>query len=146
MRRGARARTLLGAPALSAFLCACGSGGTPAPATVAATPVAECGHTLSTSAAAIAVRDVSSGTASIPSGSLGTDGRPIVLRFSTGCDTGIVVVNRTPEILRVGAVVMGNVSGVVAALVYGVSPGTGELALIHPAGPTTVVRITVTRG
>jgi hypothetical protein len=112
----------------------------------AATPLAECGHVMYSGAEGILLRDVSSGSVDLPARVLGTDGRPIALRLSSTCSTGVVVVNRSPGILRVGGVVTGNMSGVVAALVYGVGPGTGELMVLQPSGRQSLIRIPVTTG
>lgn len=72
---------------------------------------------------------------------------PIALRLATGCAIGALGIKvTTPAILKLGNVVRGTRSGIVAVLVYGIGNGTGTLTVNEASGKAAFVAIPVPTG
>ncbi len=70
---------------------------------------------------------------------------PIALRLSPGCAVGALGIRiDTPGILRLGKMIRGTKSGIIAILVYGVGNGTGTLTVNEAPGRTASIAIPVT--
>lgn len=129
------------------WLGACGQSTPPSPSQVhfGQGPTVICGQTIITSGIGIhSITVATSPTFDVPTGDVSASlGLPVVLRLTSDCLSGATVSNSTPQIIRLGKSVKGTTAGVVAVLVYGLSPGAGTLTVHRSGGVATEVQVPV---